>query len=80
MSVSYSKISIVKVKFRDIIGREAPIKIISTLLVKNLGLVPEISHCQTFDTSGPNYIKLVGAYNALFHLFGSIPVLHRVNV
>ena len=62
---TYADISVNKVKVRAIIDSGAPINIVSTRLVKKLGLAPDVAHCQTYGTAGPETTTLLGAYSAL---------------
>ena len=52
----------------------APMNIISTKLVKRLGVPPDIKHKKEYGTAGPHNTTSQGAYSALPLRFGSIAV------
>ena len=57
-----------------IVDSGAPTNIISTRLVKRLGIPPDVKHCKEYGTAGPHSTKSQGAYSALPLCFGSIAV------
>ena len=59
---------------RAIVDSGAPMNIISTKLVKRLGVPPDIEHKKEYGTAGPHNTTLQGAYLALPLRFGSIAV------
>ncbi|KAJ9077857.1 DNA damage-inducible protein 1 [Entomophthora muscae] len=72
---TYADIFLNKIKVRAIIDTGAPINIVSTCLVKRLGLAPYIDHWRQYGTSGLTVTTAQGAYSALPLLFGSLAVL-----
>ena len=59
---------------RAIVDLSVPINIISTKLVKRLGVPPNIKHKKECITAGPHIATFQGAYLALPLRFGSIAV------
>ena len=59
---------------RAIVDLGAPMNIISTKLVKRLGVPPDIEHKKKYGTAGPRNTTSQGAYLALPLRFGSIAV------
>ena len=71
---SYVWIWVHKIKVRAIIDSGAPGNIISTKLVNQLKLLPDIDHSQSYGTAGLSTTTSLGAYSALLLRFGSIQV------
>ena len=59
---------------RAIVDLGAPMNIISTKLVKRLGVPPDIEHKKEYGTAGPHNTTSQGAYLVLPLRFGSIAV------
>ncbi|KAJ9065024.1 hypothetical protein DSO57_1024221 [Entomophthora muscae] len=72
---TYTDIFENKTKVQAIIDTGAPINIISTCLVKRLGLAPDIYHQKQYGTSGLTLTTAQGVYSALPFCFGSLAVL-----
>ncbi|KAJ9082848.1 DNA damage-inducible protein 1 [Entomophthora muscae] len=64
-----------KIKVQAIIDMGAPINIVSTCLIKRLGLAPEIDHQKQYGTAGLTVTTAQGEYSALPLRFGSLAVL-----
>ncbi|KAJ9066139.1 DNA damage-inducible protein 1 [Entomophthora muscae] len=72
---TYADIFVNKIKVQAIIDTGAPINIVSTRLVKRLGLAPDIGHWKQYGTAGLTVTTAQGAYSALPLRFGSLAVL-----
>ncbi|KAJ9082554.1 hypothetical protein DSO57_1003326 [Entomophthora muscae] len=72
---TYTDIFVNKIKVQAIIDTGAPINIVSTCLVKRLGLAPDIDHRKQYGTAGLTTTTAQGAYRALTLRFGSLVVL-----
>ena len=71
---TYADIFVCKIKVRAIIDSGAPINIVSTKLVKRLGIAPDIAHHKEYGTAGPHSTMSEGAYSALPLQIGSLAV------
>ncbi|KAJ9051730.1 DNA damage-inducible protein 1 [Entomophthora muscae] len=72
---TYADIFVNKIKVRAIIDTGAPINIVSTHLVKRLGLAPDIDHWKQYGTAGLTVTTAQGTYSTLPLRFGSLAVL-----
>ncbi|KAJ9088159.1 hypothetical protein DSO57_1025899 [Entomophthora muscae] len=72
---TYAYIFVHKIKVQTIIDTGAPINIVSTFLVKCLGLAPDIDHKKQYGTAWLTVTTAQGAYSALTLCFGSLAVL-----
>ncbi|KAJ9071780.1 DNA damage-inducible protein 1 [Entomophthora muscae] len=72
---TYADIFVNKIKVQAIIDTGAPINIVSTCLVKRLGLAPDIDHWKQYGTAGLTVTTTQGEYSALTLHFGSLAVL-----
>ncbi|KAJ9089117.1 DNA damage-inducible protein 1 [Entomophthora muscae] len=72
---TYADIFVNKIKVQAIIDTGAPINIVSTQLVKRLGLAPDIDHQKQYGTAGLKVTTAQGAYSVLPLRFGSLAVL-----
>ncbi|KAJ9052072.1 hypothetical protein DSO57_1037813 [Entomophthora muscae] len=72
---TYADIFVNKIKVLAIIDMGASINIVSTHLVKRLGLAPDIDHQKQYGTSVLTVTTAQGAYSALPLRFGSLAVL-----
>ncbi|KAJ9067103.1 DNA damage-inducible protein 1 [Entomophthora muscae] len=72
---TYADIFVNKIKVQAIIDTGAPINIVSTHLVKHLGLAPDIDHWKQYGTAWLMVTTAQGAYSALPLRFGSLAVL-----
>ncbi|KAJ9087280.1 DNA damage-inducible protein 1 [Entomophthora muscae] len=72
---TYADIFLNKIKVQAIIDTGGPINIISTCLVKSLGLAPDIDHWKQYGTAGLTVTTAQGAYSTLPLRFGSLAVL-----
>ncbi|KAJ9076690.1 DNA damage-inducible protein 1 [Entomophthora muscae] len=77
---TYADIFVNKIKVQAIIDTGAPINIVSTCLVKFLGLAPDIDHQKQHGTAGLTVTTAQGAYSALPLRFGSLAVLAPATV
>ncbi|KAJ9060909.1 hypothetical protein DSO57_1025936 [Entomophthora muscae] len=64
---TYTDISFNKVKVRAIIDSGAPIDIVSTRLVRKLGIAPEFAHTRVYVTASKHTTMSEGAYSAVGH-------------
>ncbi|KAJ9053423.1 DNA damage-inducible protein 1 [Entomophthora muscae] len=79
ISSSYSEcthtdIFVNKLKVRAIIDTGAPINIVSSKLVRQMGLAPDIDHKKSYGTAGLDCTTAQGAYSMLPLRFGSLAV------
>ncbi|KAJ9059535.1 DNA damage-inducible protein 1 [Entomophthora muscae] len=72
---TYADIFVNKIKVQAIIDTGAPINIVSTCLVKRLGLAPDIDHQKQYGTAGLTVTTAQGASSALTLRFGSLALL-----
>ncbi|KAJ9072056.1 hypothetical protein DSO57_1031067 [Entomophthora muscae] len=72
---TYADIFVNKIKVQAIIDMGPPINIVSTRLVKRLGLAPDIDYWKQYGTAGLTVTTAQGAYSALPLRFGSLEVL-----
>ncbi|KAJ9087418.1 DNA damage-inducible protein 1 [Entomophthora muscae] len=70
----YADIFVNKLKVRAIIDTGAPINIVSSKLVQQMGLVPDIDHKKQYGTAGLDCTTAQGAYSVLPLSFGSLAV------
>ena len=77
MQCSFIDIMVNKVAVRAIVDLGAPGNIISTKLVKKLGLLPDIAHKQVFGTAGPASLISLGAYTLSLFVLGVYKCLRR---
>ncbi|KAJ9049082.1 hypothetical protein DSO57_1028271 [Entomophthora muscae] len=71
---TYADIFVNKIKVWAIVDTGAPVNIVSTCLVKRLGLAPEIDHQKQYGTARLTVTTTQGAYSALTLRFGSLAV------
>ncbi|KAJ9051597.1 DNA damage-inducible protein 1 [Entomophthora muscae] len=71
---TYADIFVNKLKVQAIINTGAPINIVSSKLVWQMGLAPDIDHNKQYGTAGLDCITAQGAYSALPLRFGSLAV------
>ncbi|KAJ9062876.1 DNA damage-inducible protein 1 [Entomophthora muscae] len=71
---TYADIFVNKLKVQAIINTGAPINIVSSKLVRQMGLAPDIDHKKSFGTAGLDCTTNQGAYSTLPLLFGSLAV------
>ncbi|KAJ9055619.1 hypothetical protein DSO57_1002094 [Entomophthora muscae] len=72
---TYADIFLNNIKVQTIIDMGAPINIVSTHLVKRLGLAHDIDHRKQYGTAGLTVTTVQGAYSALPLHFGSLALL-----
>ncbi|KAJ9085427.1 DNA damage-inducible protein 1 [Entomophthora muscae] len=71
---TYVDIFMNKLKVQAIIDTGAPINIVSSKLVRQMGLAPDIDHKKSYGTAGLDCTITQGAYSALPLRFGSLVV------
>ncbi|KAJ9071630.1 DNA damage-inducible protein 1 [Entomophthora muscae] len=71
---TYADIFVNKLKVQAIIDTGAPINIVSSKLVRQMGLAPDIDHKKSYGTAGLDCTISQGAYSALPLCFGSLAV------
>ncbi|KAJ9067770.1 hypothetical protein DSO57_1035868 [Entomophthora muscae] len=71
---TYTDIFVNKLKVQAIINTGAPINIVSSKLVRQMGLAPDIDHKKQYGTAGLDCTTTQGAYSALPLRFGSLAV------
>ncbi|KAJ9049488.1 DNA damage-inducible protein 1 [Entomophthora muscae] len=71
---TYADIFMNKLKLQAIIDTGAPINIVSSKLVRQIGLAPDIDHKKQYGTAGLDCTTIQGAYSALPLHFGSLAV------
>ncbi|KAJ9067370.1 DNA damage-inducible protein 1 [Entomophthora muscae] len=71
---TYADIFVNKLKVQAIIDTGAPINIVSSKLVQQMGLAPDIDHKKQYGTSGLDCTTTQGAYSTLSLRFGSLAV------
>ncbi|KAJ9050651.1 DNA damage-inducible protein 1 [Entomophthora muscae] len=71
---TYAYIFVNKLKVQAIIDTGAPINIVSSKLVQQIGLTPDINHKKQYGTAGLDCTTAQGAYSALPLRFGSLAV------
>ena len=69
---TYVDISVNKIKVQAIVDSGAPCNIISSKLVKKLGLQPDLDYDQEYGTAGTEKVRSLGAYSALPMKFGQL--------
>ncbi|KAJ9060011.1 hypothetical protein DSO57_1035425 [Entomophthora muscae] len=76
----YCDILVNKVKVRAIIDSSALVNIVSTTLVKQLKIAPDVDYCKQYGNAGPVTTVSQGMYSALPLQFGSLAVSSPVIV
>ncbi|KAJ9064195.1 hypothetical protein DSO57_1032992 [Entomophthora muscae] len=71
---TYCDILVNKVKVQAIIDSSTPVNIVSTTLVKQLKIAPNIDYCKQYGNAGPVPTVSQGMYSALPLQFGSLAV------
>ncbi|KAJ9073245.1 DNA damage-inducible protein 1 [Entomophthora muscae] len=71
---TYADIFVNKLKVRAIIDTGAPINIVSSQLMRQMGLAPDIDHKKQCGTAGLDCTTAQGAYDTLPLHFGSLAV------
>ncbi|KAJ9057673.1 hypothetical protein DSO57_1020410 [Entomophthora muscae] len=71
---TYADIFVNKLKVRAIIDTGAPINIVPSKLVRQMGLAPDINHKKQYGTAGLDCTTAQGAYSVLPLCFGSLSV------
>ncbi|KAJ9068287.1 DNA damage-inducible protein 1 [Entomophthora muscae] len=71
---TYADIFVNKLKVRAIINTRAPINIVSSKLLQQMGLAPDIDHKKSYGTAGLDCTIAQGAYSRLPLQFGSLVV------
>ncbi|KAJ9055048.1 DNA damage-inducible protein 1 [Entomophthora muscae] len=71
---TYADIFVNKVKVQAIIDTGAPINIVSSKLVQQMGLAPNVDHKKLYGTAGLDCTTAQGAYSTLPLRFGSLAV------
>ncbi|KAJ9085342.1 DNA damage-inducible protein 1 [Entomophthora muscae] len=71
---TYADIFVNKLKVKAIIDTGAPINIVSSKLVRQMGLTLDIDHKKQYGTAGLDCITTQGAYSTLPLRFGSLAV------
>ncbi|KAJ9055439.1 DNA damage-inducible protein 1 [Entomophthora muscae] len=71
---TYADIFVNKLKVQAIIDTGAPINIVSSKLVQQMGLAPDIDHKKQYGTAGLDCTTAQGAYTALPLRFGLLAV------
>ncbi|KAJ9084122.1 hypothetical protein DSO57_1027594 [Entomophthora muscae] len=71
---TYADIFVNKLKVQAIIDTGAPINIVSSKLVRQMGLAPDIDHKKQYGTAGLDCTAAQGVYSALPLRFGSLAV------
>ncbi|KAJ9053707.1 DNA damage-inducible protein 1 [Entomophthora muscae] len=71
---TYADIFVNKLKVRAIIDTGAPINIVSSKLVRQMWLAPDIDHKKSYGTAGLDCTIAQGAYSVLLLRFGSLAV------
>ncbi|KAJ9051351.1 DNA damage-inducible protein 1 [Entomophthora muscae] len=71
---TYADISVNKLKVRAIIDTGAPINVMSSKLVRQMGLSPDIGHKKQYGTAGLDCTTDQGTYSTLPLRFGSLAV------
>ncbi|KAJ9076553.1 hypothetical protein DSO57_1024970 [Entomophthora muscae] len=71
---TYADFLVNKLKVQAIIDTRAPINIVSSKLVRQMGLAPDIDYNKQYSTAGLDFTTAQGAYSALPLHFGSLVV------
>ncbi|KAJ9081517.1 DNA damage-inducible protein 1 [Entomophthora muscae] len=71
---TYADIFVNKLKVQAIIDTGAPINIVSSKLVRHMGLAPDIDHKKQYGTAGLGCTTAQGAYSTLPLRFGLLAV------
>ncbi|KAJ9073394.1 DNA damage-inducible protein 1 [Entomophthora muscae] len=71
---TYADIFVNKLKVRAIIDTGAPINIVSSNLVRKIGLAPDIDHKKQYGIAGLDFTTTQGAYSTLPLCFGFLEV------
>ncbi|KAJ9073612.1 DNA damage-inducible protein 1 [Entomophthora muscae] len=71
---TYADIFVNKLKAQAIIDNGTPINIVSSKLVQQMGLAPDIDHKKSYGTAGLDCTITQGAYSVLPLCFGSLAV------
>ncbi|KAJ9089540.1 hypothetical protein DSO57_1011828 [Entomophthora muscae] len=71
---TYADIFVNKLKVQAIINTGAPINIVSSKLVRQMGLAPDIDHKKQYGTAGLDCTTAQGAYSVLPLRFGFLVV------